>query len=99
MKFAMSGHVDNAYRLAVGEANPGEAQINCHLAAKLFRKPIGIDPAQFFHQCRLAVVDVARGTDDPHLLSAADRAAVQEVFAALNAARLIAQRSVVIFVQ
>ncbi len=59
-------HVDDPDLLAVGETEPGKAEIERHLALFLFFQPVGIDAGERLHQRRFSVVYVARRADDVH---------------------------------
>ena len=59
-------HVDDADFLAVRELQPGETQVYGHLPGFFFFKAVRVDAGECRDQGRLAVVDVAGGTDDVH---------------------------------
>jgi hypothetical protein len=62
------GHVDQAHLQAVAERPRREAQLDGDPAPLLFGQPIGVDAGQRAHERRLAVIDMARRTEDeaPH---------------------------------
>ena len=68
---AMARHIDNADGFAIWQVEPGEAQVNRHLAALLFGKPVRVDAAQLFDQRGFAVVDMTGCPDNAHGLGAA----------------------------
>ena len=70
-EIAMPGHIDDADRFAIGQVQPGEAQVNGHAAGLLFGEPVRVDAAQFFDKGGFAVVDVPGGPDNAHGLAAA----------------------------
>ncbi len=55
-----------------GKFEPGEAEINRHLALALFLQPVGIDAGQCTHEGRFAVIDVPGGADDEGALFGRD---------------------------
>jgi hypothetical protein len=61
------GDVDDADLAAVGQREAREAQVDRHAALLLLLQPVGVDAGQGLDQRRLAVVDVAGGTDDDGL--------------------------------
>ena len=76
---AMTGDIYNANGFAVGQVEPGEAQVNGHLAALLFREPVGVDAAQFCDKRGFAVIDMPGGADNAHrsgAVLAVDRKAI-----------------------
>ena len=58
--------VDDADLFAVGERQPGEAEVDGQPALLLLPQPVGVDPGQGVDERGLAVVDVARGAYDVH---------------------------------
>ncbi|HET6157046.1 MAG TPA: hypothetical protein VFE34_01760 [Dongiaceae bacterium] len=63
-------HVDETDDGAVRTRPIGEAEIERDTARFLFRQPVGVDPGERSHQRRLAVIDVAGGSDNHAELSA-----------------------------
>ena len=66
-KVPVAGHIYDAHRLAVGECEPGKAQVDRHLPFLLLAQPVGVDAREGQDEGRLAVVYVAGGADDVHL--------------------------------
>ncbi len=66
-------HIDEADGLAVGPRPVGEAQIDGDAARLLLLEPVGVDPGEPAHQRRLAVIDMAGGTDDHGPASSSSR--------------------------
>ncbi len=60
----VSRHVDHPDRLARGQRQVREAELDGDAALLLFLQAIGVDPGERAHQRRLAVVDVTGGADD-----------------------------------
>jgi hypothetical protein len=59
----MSGDIHNGHVFAGGEREPGEPEVNCHLARLFLHQTIGIDPGQRLDECALAVIDVTGGAN------------------------------------
>jgi hypothetical protein len=57
----MARNVDDADRGAAGQGEPGEAEIDRHLARLFLGETIRVDAGQGLDEGRLAVIDVARG--------------------------------------
>ena len=57
-------HIDEAEDLAVGSRQIRKAEIDRDPPRLFFFQAIAIDAGQGFDQCRLAVVDMASGSDD-----------------------------------
>ena len=53
---------------AARQRQPGEAEIDCHLAALLFAQTIRINAGERAHKRRLSMVNVAGSGDDVHAL-------------------------------
>ena len=71
----MTGHVDEAELAAVAEVAVGVAQVDGDAARLLLLEAIGIDAGQRLHQRGLAVIDMARRSDDHDKGSSARRSA------------------------
>ncbi len=59
------GHVHDADHATVAEVEVGEAELDGDAAGLLLLQPVGVDAGERAHERGLAVVDVARGPDDP----------------------------------
>jgi hypothetical protein len=62
----MARHVDDADGSPARQGEPGEAQVDRHLAAPFFFPTVGIDTGERLDQRRLAVVYVASCADHIH---------------------------------
>ena len=62
-------HIDDADLLAVGEGEPGEAQVDGHLPVLLLLEPVRVDACEGLDEGGLAVVHVAGGAYDVHAIS------------------------------
>jgi len=65
-KVTVSRHIHDAHRLAVGEREPGEAQVNRHLPLLLLAQAIGVDAGEGVDEGGFAVIYVPGGADDVH---------------------------------
>src|SRR5262245_11191127 len=63
---AMARHVDHPDRLAAWQIEPGEAQVDGHLALTLFLKPVRVGAGQGLDEGRFSVIYVAGRADDAH---------------------------------
>ena len=61
-----AGHIDDANRFLRGQRQPGEAQVDSHLALLFFFEAVGVDAGQGSDQGRFAVINVAGGANDAH---------------------------------
>ena len=68
-KFLVAGHIHDARLGPVVEIQVGKAQLNGDASLFLLAEAVGVDPRQGLHQQSLAVVHMARGTND-HMLHA-----------------------------
>ena len=65
----VAGHIDHADLFVARQRQPGEAQVDCHLALFFLAQPVGVDACQGVNQRRLAVIHVAGRADHSHLSS------------------------------
>ena len=63
-EFLVTRHVDEAEHGAVRRRQIGEAEIDGNAARLFFLEPVGVDAGERPHQRGLAVIDMARGSDD-----------------------------------
>jgi hypothetical protein len=57
-------HVDDPDLCSAWESHVRESKIDCHAASLFLSQAVRVDPGERGHQGGLAVVDVARRTDD-----------------------------------
>src|SRR6266576_2663107 len=67
----VTGDVDDADRPNAVDLKWGETQLDRYATALLLREPIGVDPGEGAHQCRLAVIAVPGGSENHVATSAA----------------------------
>ena len=63
-QFLVARHVDEAQHLAVRQRLVGKAQVDSNAAFLLLLQAVGVHAGERLHERRLAVVDVACGSDD-----------------------------------
>jgi len=71
----VTGYVDEAELAAVAEIAVGITEVDGYAARLLLLEAIGVDTGQRLHQSGLAVIDMARGSDDHDKGSSARRSA------------------------
>jgi hypothetical protein len=65
---AMTGNIHDTHFLAIRQRKPGEAKVNRHLALALFFQPVGVNAGERFDQRGFAVINMAGGANNVHLL-------------------------------
>ena len=60
---AVAGHIDNA-DLLIAQRQPGEAEVDRHLARLFLGQAVGVNARQGAHQRRFPMIDMAGGADD-----------------------------------
>ncbi len=56
----VSRHIDHAHLATAGQREPGEAEVDGHLALLLFDEAVRVDPGQGADKRRLAMIDMTR---------------------------------------
>ena len=65
---AVAGHVHDADLLAVWQGQPGEAEVNGHLALLLFLEAVRVDTCERGDEGGFTVIYVSGGADNAHVI-------------------------------